>query len=82
MASANGTMTATVRLHRGLYSHAAITAAATTFGDFAAFVVRPEDNHFVVEISDIDRDVEGDVVSEFCNFALANTAVRQKNTHA
>ena len=82
MASSNGTNTATVRLHRALYAHDAITSAATTFGDFASFAVHPEGNHFVVQISDIDRDVEGDVVAEFCNFALANTAIRQKNSHA
>jgi hypothetical protein len=78
----NGTLNATVRLHRGLYTHAAITEAATTFGDFASFRVRADGNHFVVEISDIAGDVDGDVVAEFCNFALANTAVRQKSSHA
>ena len=28
------------------------------------------------------RDVDGDVVAEFCNFALANTAILRKNSHA
>lgn len=82
MASSNGTNGATVKLHRALYVHEAITAAATTFGDFASFAVRADGNHYVVEISDIDHDVEGDVVAEFCNFALANTAIRQKSSHA
>jgi hypothetical protein len=82
MAAASSTLSANVKLHRGLYAHEAITDAATTFGDFASFVIRADGNHFVVEISDIDRDVEGDVVAEFCNFALANTAIRQKNNHA
>jgi hypothetical protein len=82
MAGGNGTFGATVKLHRGLYVHEAITDAATTFGDFASFVVRADGDHFVVELSDIERDVEGDVVAEFCNFALANTAIRQKSSHA
>lgn len=73
---------ATVTLHRALYAHDAITDAAATFGDFAAFAVRPEGEHYVVDISDIDRNVDGDVVAEFCNFALANTAIRRKNSHA
>jgi hypothetical protein len=73
---------ATVKLHRALYSHDAITRAATTFADFASFAVRAEGNHFVVDVSDIDREVEGDVVAEFCNFALANTAVRRTTDHA
>jgi hypothetical protein len=73
--------TATVKLHRGLYSHEAITDAATTFADFAAFTVRPDGEHFVVEVRDINRDVDGDVVAEFCNFALANTAVQRKSAN-
>ena len=73
---------ATVRLHRALYAHAAITAAADTFADFASFSVRPEEDHYVVAVTDIDREVEGDVVAEFCNFALANTAIRGKTANA
>lgn len=73
---------ATVKLHRGLYAQEAIADAAATFADFAAFAVRPEGEHFVVDVTDINRDVDGDVVAEFCNFALANTAVRRKRAHA
>ena len=73
---------ATVKLHRALYAEAAIRVAANTFADFASFVVRAEDEHFVVDISEIDAEVEGDVVAEFCNFALANTAIRRKSHNA
>jgi len=72
----------TVKLHRALYMHDAITEAATTFADFASFAVRAEGSHYVVDVTDIDGDVEGDVVAEFCNFALANTAIRRKGAHA
>ena len=82
MSAANDTLSATVKLHRALYAHEAIMAAATTFGDFASFAIGADTDHFVVELSDIGGDVEGDVAAEFCNFALANTAIRQKNTHA
>jgi hypothetical protein len=75
-------LAATVKLHRALYAQQAITEAATTFADFASFAVRAEADHFIVEVTDIDRDVEGDVVAEFCNFALANTAIRRKSAHA
>jgi len=71
--------TATVRLHRELYSEGAIGDAAATFADFARFAVRREEDHYVVELTEIDREVEGDVVAEFCNFALANSAVHRKN---
>jgi hypothetical protein len=73
---------ATVKLHQALYMHDAISEAAATFGDFASFAIRPEGEHYVVEITDISRDVDGDVVAEFCNFALANTAVRRKRSDA
>ena len=73
---------ATVKLHRALYAHDAITDAAETFADFASFALRTDGEHYVVDLSDISADVEGDVVAEFCNFALANTAVRRKSSHA
>ena len=73
---------ATVKLHRALYTQDAIRRAATTFGDFASFSVRADGEHFVVDVSDIEPDVDGDVVAEFCNFALANTALRYKADHA
>lgn len=80
--STRDTGAVTVTLHRALYTHDAISDAAATFGDFASFAVRPEGEHYVVEVSDISGDVDGDVVAEFCNFALANTAVRRKNSDA
>jgi hypothetical protein len=82
MASTSPATSGTVKLHRALYVHEAITEAATTFADFASFAVRSEGDHYVVDISDIDREVEGDVVAEFCNFALANTAVRRRRDDA
>ena len=72
----------TVKLHRALYVHDAITEAAATFADFASFRIAPDGDHYVVDVTDIDQEVDGDVVAEFCNFALANTAIRRKNKHA
>lgn len=73
---------ATVKLHRSLYAQQAIEDAAATFADFAAFDVRRDGEHYAVDVSDINTEVEGDVVAEFCNFALANTAIRMKNKDA
>lgn len=70
---------ATVRLHRDLYSEQAIAEAAATFADFATFSVGADGEHFVIAVADIDGEVEGDVVAEFCNFALANTAALRQN---
>ncbi len=63
-----------VRFHKTLYTDAAIREAAATFADFATFAVRSDGEHHVVEVRDVTRDVDGDVVAEFCNFALANSA--------
>lgn len=76
------TSIATVRFHRALYVEDAITEAATTFAGLASFAVRTDGEHYVVDVRDIARDVDGDVVAEFCNFALANSARRQRSGHA
>ena len=73
---------ASVRLHRALYVEEAITEAADTFAGLASFAVHGDGEHHVVEVSAIARDVDGDVVAEFCNFALANTARRLRSSHA
>ena len=73
---------ASVRLHRALYVEEAISEAAATFAGLASFAVRPDGEHWVVDLTDIARDVDGDVAAEFCNFALANTARRRRSGHA
>ena len=78
----NSTNAATVKLHHNLYTQEAIAAAADTFADFASFAVHRDGDHYVVDVTDINDTVEGDVVAEFCNFALANTAVRAKSGEA
>jgi hypothetical protein len=76
------TDTMTVRFHQTLYTEEAITEAADTFAGLASFAVRSEGEHHVVEVSEITRDVDGDVVAEFCNFALANSARAQRSSNA
>ena len=82
MSPMSHTSFATVKLHHGLYRQEAIAAAAETFADFASFAIRRDGDHYVVDITDINSAVEGDVVAEFCNFALANTATLSKSSHA
>ncbi len=72
----------TIRFHRSLYTEEAIAEAAATFADLATFAVRTDGDHHVVDISAIARDVDGDVVAEFCNFALANSARGLRSGHA
>jgi hypothetical protein len=80
--TSRNTDTATVRLHRALYTEEAIREAAETFAGFASFAVRADGEHLVVDVSAIARDVNGDVVAEFCNFALANSARGLRSSHA
>lgn len=78
MSAAATKPTALVKLHRALYMQQAIKDAANDFADFATFSVSREGDYYAVKISEIDTDVDGDVVAEFSNFALANTASRKK----
>jgi hypothetical protein len=79
--TASDTGSVTVRFHQALYAAAAITEAADTFARFASFAIRSEGEHHVVEVSAIACDVDGDVVAEFCNFALANSARAERSDH-
>jgi hypothetical protein len=69
----------TVRLHRTLYMQQAIREAASTFADFAAFTIARDGEYYAVTLRDIEPDADGDVVAEFCNFALVNTAARKRS---
>jgi hypothetical protein len=72
----------TVKLHRSLYTQRAIEDAAATFADFATFAVRTEGDHYVVDVTHINHEVDGDVVAEFCNFALAHTANQRSGSRS
>ena len=72
----------TVRFHQALYAEEGITEAVETFAGLASFAVRAEGEHWVVDVRDIAQNVDGDVVAEFCNFALANSARRRRSSHA
>ena len=82
MTPTGDTDSATVRLHRALYAEEAISEAAETFAGLASFAVRADGEHWIVDLSAVARDVDGDVVAEFCNFALANSARRRRSGHA
>ena len=72
------TAATTVRLNRALYMQQAVRDAAETFADFARFAITRKGEYYEVAISEIDADVDGDVVAEFCNHALANTMARKR----
>ena len=72
----------TLRLHSELYVESAVREAAETFADFADFAFGNDAQHHIVEVSNIDADTDGDVAAEFCNFALANSALLRKNQRA
>jgi hypothetical protein len=66
----------TVKLHRALYAREAIAEAAAAFDGFATVAVEDDGDYHVLRIADINREVDGDVVAELCNFALAHSAGR------
>ncbi len=70
----------TLRLHRAMYMAQAIRDAMRVFEDFAKFSMERDGDHYAVAIADVDADVDGDLVGEFCNFALAHTIERKRRT--
>lgn len=68
----------TIQLHRTLYMQQAIKDAAQQFSELASFEVARDGEYYAVKVSDIDADVDGDLLGEFCNFALVYTANRKR----
>ena len=73
---------AVVRLHKGMYMQQAIREAIDGFAEFARFELDRDGEHYVVTIRDPDPEVEGDLVAEFCNFALYYTIERKRSRAA
>lgn len=70
----------TIQLHRSMYMAQAIRDAIRVFEDFANFAMVSDEAHYTVTIQDMDPEVDGDLVGEFCNFALAHTIERKRRT--
>lgn len=69
-----------IRLHKAAYMAQAIRDAMKIFADFARFEVARDGDYYVVRASDIDPEIDGDLVGEFCNFALVHTIERKRRT--
>ncbi len=69
-----------IRLHKKLYMQQAVRAAMTTFDEFAKLSLSSDGDHYVVTVTDIDPDVDGDFAGELCNFALVHTIERKRRT--
>lgn len=70
----------TIRLNRAMYMAQAIRDAMRVFEDFATFDMSSDEQHYTITIEDVDGEVDGDLVGEFCNFALAHTIERKRRT--
>ncbi|MCO4761013.1 MAG: HxsD-like protein [Myxococcales bacterium] len=70
----------TISLHRAMYMAQAIRDAMGVFDDFATFSMEKKGDHYEVTIRDVDPEVDGDIVGEFSNFALAHTIERKRRT--
>ncbi len=78
MSETTPTAPVVIKLHRALYMQQAIKDAAETFADFASFSIKRDGGHYAVAMTDISTESDGDVVAEFCNFALFNTMQRKR----
>jgi len=67
-----------IRLHKKLYMRQAVRQAMDTFEEFAKLTLRADGEHYVVAVTDMDPDVDGDLPGELCNFALVNTIERKR----
>lgn len=70
--------TRVVRLHRRLYTRAAIDAAVAAFAHLCDASVRVEGDYRVVELRNVDPDVADVIDGEFANFVLAETIERRR----
>ena len=76
------TAAVTVKLHRTLYMQQALQEAGQAFAELASFEIVRDGEYYAVHIADIDAEVEGDLVAEFCNHALVHTWNRKRKTVA
>ena len=68
----------TLRLHRRLYSRAAIDATTEAFAEICSVKLELSKDHYVLEIDDIDPDVGDALVPELANYALAEVVERRR----
>lgn len=62
----------TLRFHTDLYPPPAIAAAVGMFADFAEIQTSRDGAYTVLDVLPT-ADVDGDLLGELCNFALANS---------
>jgi hypothetical protein len=66
-----------LRLHRKLYTRAAIDAAIAAYTEICKVSVRHEGDYYQVDLTDIDPDVEDVVAAELANYTLAEVVERR-----
>jgi hypothetical protein len=66
-------MSATLRLHRKLYTASALRVATEAFSELATIAMEHEKEHYSLTFSAIAPDVQDVLVREFANYALAET---------
>ncbi|MCB9738063.1 MAG: hypothetical protein H6747_02270 [Deltaproteobacteria bacterium] len=70
----------TIRLHKSTYMAQAIRDAIKVFEDFASFEMTRDGDYYLVQVTNLDPEVDGDLAGEFCNFALVHTIERKRRT--
>jgi len=59
-----------IRFNKSLYSRAALESAIVDYQGLAVFVLREDENYFVVNLQDIDNEVVERIEDEFANYVL------------
>jgi hypothetical protein len=69
-----------LRLHKATYMAQAVRDAIKVFDGFARFELARDGDHYLVKITDLDPEVDGDIAAELANFALVHTIERKRRT--
>lgn len=61
-----------IKFHKKLYKKKSIEAAIRDYKTLADFILTEKEAYYWVEINNINKEVEGLIEGEFCNYVLAH----------
>lgn len=60
-----------IQLNNGIYNKESIQKAINDYSQLADFNLTEEDDYFIVQMNNIDKDVKSVIKDEFCNYLLS-----------
>lgn len=61
----------TISFHKNIYPLKAIKNTIKAYESFAVFKITDKGKYFMLELSDIKKEVENIIKDEFCNYVLS-----------